>query len=159
MKFVPTSVLLLLAWLAGCTDNGVGRKCILPPGDGGASNITSTEITAPALECPSRLCLIEPPQGPNPPRATCTAQCTTDADCGQAVMGTNGDGLCATNFVCAAATAQGAFKCLKVCICKTDLVCGLNSDESGNVITPPSCPNGSPAPHCPIVPGPTNLTP
>jgi hypothetical protein len=147
MKPAMASALLLLAWLPGCTDNGVGRKCIIPPQDGGVS-ITSPELSSPALECVSRLCLIEPPTGTNPPRSTCTIRCATDADCVQAVMGNSSDGFCGSNFVCAVATVQGAFKCKTVCVCRDDLVCGANGDADGGVITPAACGNPSPPPAC-----------
>jgi hypothetical protein len=149
MKPVSVTALMLIASLAGCTDNGIGRKCIEPVADLGLSPGNHTLLSSPALECPTRLCLIETTQD-FVDRSVCTGQCLTDTDCQQATIGNASDGLCPSSFVCAVATVQGAFQCKKVCVCRDDLVCGLNSDASGNVITPAACPNPSPKPNCPI---------
>jgi hypothetical protein len=98
------------------------------------------------------LCLVQTLPGGNPARATCTAQCATDADCQSATTGNSSDGLCDTSFVCAVATVTGAFKCKTICVCKSDLVCGVNGDGHGGVITPSECPNPSPAPSCGLMP-------
>jgi hypothetical protein len=136
----------MLQLAGGCTDNGVGRKCILESQpDGG---FMSTQITSPALECQSRLCLIQAPQGSNPPRSTCSVQCASDADCAQATLGPDADGLCSEGFVCATVTVTGAFKCKTMCVCKADLACGLNKDTQGNVVVPQAC-GGPGASGCP----------
>jgi hypothetical protein len=127
----------------GCTDNGIGRKCISTIGDGGAGQ--GTQLSSPALECPTRLCLIQNATA----RATCTMPCTTDDDCKDAITGSASDGLCDTNFVCAIATVVGSFACKSICICKGDLTCGFNSDSMGNTTIPQPCPNATvPAPTC-----------
>src|SRR5437762_6855203 len=102
--------LVFLASLGGCTDNGVGRKCIIPNPDGG---VMGTQISSPALECPSRLCLIQQANGRDSdqgstPRSTCTSQCTTDDDCKSAVSGKASEGFCEGGFVCAVAVVAGA---------------------------------------------------
>jgi hypothetical protein len=147
MKPVTASALVLVAWLTGCTDNRIGQKCIIPIPD---AAITGAELSSPATECVTRLCLIEPRTGKeNPPRSTCTGQCATNADCPNEFPGLAIDGLCPSSFVCAVATVEGAFKCKPVCVCHDDLVCGVNSDADGGVITPAACPNAtSPAPKC-----------
>jgi hypothetical protein len=139
--------LLFLVSVAGCTDNGIGRKCIAFVGDAGIPSNAQTLLSSPALECPTRLCLIQTSQGMID-RATCTAQCMTNDDCSMAVAGSASDQLCPSGFVCAVATVTGAFKCKKLCICHDDLVCGVNGDADGGVITPSSCPNPSPVPGC-----------
>lgn len=137
-----------LALLAGCTDLGIGRKCIEMFGDGGIPTGMSTVLESPALECPSRLCLVQTNAG-DVQRATCTSTCVTDEDCKDAVTGTGSDKLCASNFICAVVTVTGPFKCKRHCMCKDDAVCGVNIDENGSAITPASCPNPSPTPNCP----------
>jgi hypothetical protein len=84
----------------------VGRPCINPTS--GAP--LGTQISSPALECESRLCLIQPT-----PRATCTANCVEDADCGAANLS-----QCAAGFVCAVALDTGPFRCQRLCVCKDD---------------------------------------
>jgi hypothetical protein len=133
---------VLFVGVTGCTDNGIGRKCINDNADAGGGQ--GTLLSSPALECPSRLCLIQSSTA----RATCTIPCATDDDCKDAVTGSASDGLCDTNFVCAVATVVGSFKCKSICICKGDLQCGFNSDAAGNPIIPLTCPNASPAPTC-----------
>src|SRR5579871_830019 len=147
MRAFAASALLMIGSLSGCTDNGVGRKCIAFLGDAGIPSNSATLLSSPALECTSRLCLVQTGAG-QINRATCTAQCQTNDDCANATLGTGMDQLCASKFVCAVATVTGSFKCKTVCICQDDLVCGQNSDADGGVITPPSCPNPSSAPSC-----------
>ena len=145
---VAQALLAVVVITAGCTDNGVGRKCINPSGDGG---ILGTAVSSPALECPSRLCLLQGTGGGTPNRATCTIKCATNDDCAGAsisAMGMN-DGTCSSSFVCAVAAVAGAFKCQMMCICHEDLKCGYNSDADGGVITPSACPMSSPTPICP----------
>ena len=71
---------LLLVGLGGaCENNHVGRTCDL----GVESDGTETTITSPALECPSRICIL--PQAERPAAGTlplCTATCSSDGDCG-----------------------------------------------------------------------------
>jgi hypothetical protein len=146
-------VLLLLTstFLAGCTDNGLGRKCIPMFGDAGVPPGSETFLSSPALECPTRLCLVETKAG-MVDRAVCTAQCQTDADCQNGLIGNSSDQFCGSSFVCAVATIQGAFKCKTVCVCKDDLVCGVNGNGDGGAFTPAACGNPSPAPNCPRAP-------
>jgi hypothetical protein len=55
----------------------------------------------------------------------------------------------AISLVCAVAKIEGAFECKLVCVCRDDLVCGVNGDADGGVITPAICPNAtSPKPAC-----------
>jgi hypothetical protein len=143
MRTANASALLLFV-LSGCNPNSIGRPCVNPLGD--KIDAGQVEVSSPALECPSRLCLIDDATGF--PRATCTAFCSTDADCSPETTA-----YCPSSYVCAVVTAQGhSFGCRKLCVCHDDLVCGFNSDADGGVITPPACPNPSPTPHCPHPP-------
>ncbi len=147
MRFlVPALLGSLLA--AGCSNNGIGQKCLDTAGDGGLSG---TAISSPALECPTRLCLLFG-EGQQVTRQTCTAPCTTDDDCANATIGAKGatDGTCGSRFRCAVAAITGgdAIKCKTFCICQDDLKCGFNADGNNNPITPAGCPNASPTPNC-----------
>ena len=153
--------LLLCALVAGvvgaglfaCNPNSIGRPCVNP----GGQAVLGTQISSPALECPSRLCLLQPPnastgqtgQGSDGGtfRATCTATCNNDGDCDAETKT-----LCKEGFNCAVATQAGPFCCKKVCICKTDLVEGVNVDPDGGTVIPFSCdPKQNPTPTCPNV--------
>src|SRR6476469_9883868 len=81
--------LLLCALVAGvvgaglfaCNPNSIGRPCVNP----GGQAVLGTQVSSPALECPSRLCLLQPPNASTDQtgqtqggdggtfRATCTA--------------------------------------------------------------------------------------
>jgi hypothetical protein len=141
------AALLASVFVMACSDMGVGRKCIVPEN----TMIMGTLISSPALECPTRLCLVQGDLSGMAKRATCTAFCETDADCASAVLKGNGtdDLLCASSFKCAVATQAGSVKCKKMCVCKDDLECGVNEDGDGGAITPATCPNPTkPTPTC-----------
>jgi hypothetical protein len=125
--------------LFACNPNSIGRPCVNP----GGQAVEGTQVSSPALECPSRLCLIQPPNASTGNvgssdggafRATCTASCEHDDDC---VAETKED--CKAGFVCAVATQAGPFCCKKLCICRTDLVQGTNVNADGGTIEPFSC--------------------
>jgi hypothetical protein len=152
--FAGQFVAVLVLWAAslfvvGCSDMGVGRKCIIPTPDAG---VLGTQISSPALECPTRLCLIQGDTSGMVTRATCTAKCETDGDCASAVLqdpNKPDPQLCKSGFKCAVATTAGSLKCQKLCVCKEDLVCGVNGDADGGGITPMNCPNPTqPTPSC-----------
>jgi hypothetical protein len=123
-----------------CNPNSIGRPCVNPQN----SAPLGTQVSSPALECPSRLCLLTPPNASSGMagsgaidggvRATCTASCDTNDDCDPETTA-----LCKAGFVCAVATQAGPFCCRKLCICKSDLVPGVNLDPDGGVQTPFSC--------------------
>ncbi|MCA1664077.1 MAG: hypothetical protein LC659_07400, partial [Myxococcales bacterium] len=80
-------------------------------------------------------------------RATCTAECQHDNDCSPETSM-----YCKEGFACAVATQAGPFCCKKLCICKGDLVEGVNVDPDGGTIVPFSCdPKQNPNPTCPNV--------
>jgi len=143
--------LLLCALVAGvvgaglfaCNPNSIGRPCVNPAGS--------------AVECPSRLCLLQPPNASSGNagmtadggtfRATCTAGCEHDSDCDpETTM------YCKEGFACAVATQTGPFCCKKLCVCRGDLVEGTNVNADGGTIIPFSCdPKQNPMPTCPNV--------
>ncbi len=138
---------LIGAVLFACNPNSIGRPCVNP----GGQAVVGVQLSSPALECPSRLCLIEPAgaSGGNVTqatdagafRATCTATCNSDGDCSpetnQYCQDSAGHPL---GFVCAVASSSGPFCCKKVCICKGDLVPGFNLDTvDGGAALPYLC--------------------
>src|SRR5437016_4089749 len=138
-----------------CNPNSIGRPCVNP----GGQVVKGTQLSSPALECPSRLCLLQPSNastgnvsGQQPTdggtfRATCTAECQHDNDCNAETKE-----FCNEGYVCAVAVVSGPFCCKKLCICRGDLVQGLNVDPDGGTFTPFSCdPKLNPTPTCPNV--------
>ena len=132
---------VVAAWLAGCNPSSIGRACVNPNGD----KPSGTQISSPALECASRLCLIQanttltPSANESCPggRCTCTAECGSDGDCAAETKE-----FCTAGFACAVAAEAGPFCCRKLCICRDDLVDGFNVMVSGDtqkVITPFAC--------------------
>jgi len=143
------------AGLFACNPNSIGRPCVNP----GGQAVLGTQVSSPALECPSRLCLLQPPNASTGQtgqtqggdggtfRATCTAECQHDNDCDAETKQ-----FCKEGFACAVATQAGPFCCKKLCICKGDLVEGVNVDPDGGTIIPFSCdPKQNPNPTCPNV--------
>src|SRR5437870_3837839 len=109
-RLAGVAAAMAVGMAAGCNDLGVGKRCLSPTDAG----ISGTQISSPSLECMSRLCLLQGKDptghGPDPPRTTCTAKCTTDDDCAGAVIGNPNSpnaaqsGQCFSKFVCAVAT-------------------------------------------------------
>jgi hypothetical protein len=147
--------LVVGAGFFACNPNSIGRPCVNPTN----AAPLGTQISSPALECPSRLCLIQPAQTTgmmgetDNARSTCTATCETNDDCDAETRQLCKDSSGKTyNYVCAVATQAGPFCCKKVCICPLDLVDGVNKSPDGGVITPFSCdPKQNPNPTCPNV--------
>jgi hypothetical protein len=116
--------------------------------------VVGTQISHPALECPSRLCLITKPTDSTGTgggsvdagtggtlgnsangRATCTAECQSDGDCTPETTVN-----CKKGFVCAVATStDSSYCCKKLCICREDLQPMFNVDNNGGVVTPTGC--------------------
>jgi hypothetical protein len=144
----------LVATLVGvgmfaCNPNSIGRPCVNP----GGQAVTGVQLSSPALECPSRLCLLEPAgassgnvtQGGDGGafRATCTATCQSDGDCSPETNAYCQDAAGKPlGFVCAVASSSGPFCCKKVCVCKGDLVPGFNQDVDGGAAVPFVCDPG-----------------
>jgi hypothetical protein len=134
----PIAFALLLVGLGGCEDKHIGRPCSLGiQADGG-----DTTITSPALQCPSRICIL--PQADKEPMGTlplCTATCSSNSDCdGEGADKSNpSDHRCRTGFTCTWPTTVGPFCCQKMCVCR-DFV--TEPDEGWP--KPPICddPNG-----------------
>ena len=142
-----------------CNPNSIGRPCVNPTGVAPLG----TQVSSPALECPSRLCLIHPvtnnatgQASTDTARSTCTAGCETDDDCDAETQAgcTDSKGV-QHNFVCAVATVVGtAFCCRKLCICPLDLEDNFNKVPDGGVKLPDACDRANPKSFvtCPNVP-------
>jgi hypothetical protein len=139
------------AGFVACNPNSIGRQCVNPTN----AAPLGTQISSPALECPSRLCLIQPNNGSGGDadggvgvaRSTCTAECSNNGDCDAETRDSciDVDGKISKagtrlNYVCAVATVTDPrYCCKKVCICPLDLVDGVNKAPDGGVITPFAC--------------------
>jgi hypothetical protein len=115
----------------------VGRPCEVGVAiDAGSASGVTTTITSPALECPSRICLLPGAQqvadGTGP---LCTAPCSNDGDCagGEIDPTPNGPG-CKHGFGCMWPTTVGDFACQKMCVC-LDFV----PEPSGGFTKPAAC--------------------
>jgi hypothetical protein len=104
--------LLALAFVAGCSENPVGRRCFI----GEAPDPSQASIASPALECASRTCLHMPGQGEGE-SDLCTAECDSEDDCDKVP-----ESPCESGFTCGVAVVVGPFCCRKVCICKDYVV-------------------------------------
>ena len=133
--------LVVGAGFLACNPNSIGRPCVNPTN----AAPLGTQVSSPALECPSRLCLIQPSStgvgdGSVNARSTCTATCETNDDCDAETrslcISASGQRL---NYVCAIATTVGSFCCKKLCVCPLDLVDGVNKAPDGGIITPSAC--------------------
>jgi len=140
---------LTLFGLGGaCEDKHVGRPCELGTMPLGGSSGQNAAVSSPALECPSRICLL--PGAEKDPRSAaqvaanvsgtgplCTASCEENADCEDGEKGNPdnaADKRCRGGFVCAWPTLVGPFACQKMCVC-TDFV----SVPSGGLKKPSNC--------------------
>jgi hypothetical protein len=141
--------------LAGaCDDKHIGRPCQtgVPPVDAGSSGGTFATVTSPALECPSRICLlpgdVNGATSPTPgdhDGAFCTASCSTDDDCSDGEQGSKSDPndtRCKGGFVCGWPTTVGPFCCQKMCICHDFLTV-----PAGGLQEPAACMPGTPTCH------------
>jgi hypothetical protein len=127
----------MVVGLMGCNPNSIGRVCVDPTN---TSVSSGAKIASPALECPSRLCLIEPSTTSSSGAiSTCTAECGSNSDCEAETKES-----CAAGYVCAVATQVGNFCCQKLCICRDSLTPGFNEDDSTppKIITPVACTPG-----------------
>ena len=122
---------LAAAAVGSCDPQVIGRPCELGVDvdrDAAAtSSGTTVIISAPALDCPSRICL----SGGNVSVPTGTGA-------------TSGDPRCKTGFACAWPTTVGPYCCLKMCVCR-DFV----PEPRGGFPEPAAC--RTPAGGCPNV--------
>jgi hypothetical protein len=105
-QFAKRCALVVLLAVAGCGGPTHPIPCVNPAG---AAAVGVTAIS-PALECPSRICLVAArPDAGGGTLAICTASCTVDEDCRS--MNPH---YCAAGYACA--TASGFPQ--KLCLCR-----------------------------------------
>jgi hypothetical protein len=133
-SFALAALALAMFGLGGaCEDKHVGRSCELGTTNqmGGGSGAIAI-LASPALECPSRICLL-PGAEKDPHSAAqaaaglpgtgplCTASCEENADCEDGETGdanNPADRRCRTGFACTWPTTVGDFRCQRLCVCR-----------------------------------------
>jgi len=127
-----------------CEDKHVGRLCDpgIPNSMGGTSGggMSIATVSSPALECPSRICIVPGGDTGNPRMtgALCTASCSSNDDCADGETGpanNDQDKHCENGFVCMWPTTVGDFACQKFCVCR-DFV----SNNAPGITKPSVCP-------------------
>jgi hypothetical protein len=141
-SFALLAFALAMFGLGGaCEDKHIGRTCELGTMPmGGSSGSSVATISSPALECPSRICILAPSETGNTANTgpLCTASCESNEDCEDGEGGPKGsleDRHCETGFTCMWPTTVGDFKCQKFCVCR-DFV----SEPGGGWRKPTVCP-------------------
>ena len=143
---------LALATLAlggACEDKHVGRACELGTSSsmGGTNGGSVATISSPALECPSRICILPGGDTANVENTgpLCTAGCDNNDDCADGEGGPKGDANdrhCENGFVCMWPTTVGPFCCQKMCVCRDFVVEPRGGFTKPTVCNAPSdCPN------------------
>jgi hypothetical protein len=124
--------LVLVGTGIACENQRVGRPCELGTAAPGGSSGQIATLSSPALECPSRICLL--PAADSDPRSKaqqamgvpgtgplCTAGCASDADCEGGELGdasNPADTRCRNGFACMWPTTVGDFACQRLCVCR-----------------------------------------
>ena len=116
----------------------VGRPCEVGTTPLASSSGQVVTISSPALECPSRICLLAGAASTPGTGALCTAGCESNVDCEDGEIGNKddpADSRCKNGFACTWPTTVGAFACQKMCVCR-DFV----REPAGGFQKPASCP-------------------
>jgi hypothetical protein len=139
---------VILGLGGACADKHIGRVCQLNVAtpDAGSSGGGVATITSPALECPSRICILPDDENgqatSNGEGAFCTYPCSTNDDCSDS----DPDSQCKSGFLCAWPTTIGPFCCQKLCVCHDFLhvpTGGLQPPEAcmSSAANSAACPN------------------
>jgi len=134
---LPALVFAVLGGISCGPDNHLGRPCEVGTTPLASSGGQVMTISSPALECPSRICLLPGNASAQGTGALCTAGCASDADCEDGETGNKSDPAdtrCKNGFACMWPTTVGAFACQKMCVCR-DFV----GEPSGGFQKPASC--------------------
>ena len=116
-RVVPSVLVAAVLTGIGCApDNHLGRPCEVGTTPLATTSGQVVTLSSPALECPSRICLL--PSGASTPGtgALCTTGCASDADCEDGETGATSDpadSRCKKGFACMWPTTVGAFACQK----------------------------------------------
>jgi hypothetical protein len=104
--------LVMIALLAAACQTpppSIGGPCTTGTGAGPPGTIT---ITGSAFDCQGGICV----QIGGATSGTCSASCTSDADCRDVTPGAGAP--CVSGFTCAVATSVGELACQKLCLCR-----------------------------------------
>jgi hypothetical protein len=128
-----TCMMLGLFLAPGCEDQHVGRLCFIQRDVAEGANVV---VNPQALECPSRMCLYykDPAVTGVEPLALCTAECSSDGDCGGETSSSD-QSMCKTGFKCAWPIEVGDFKCRRMCVCADLMIV----PDGGTVHMPSIC--------------------
>lgn len=113
--------LAMFALGGGCEDKHVGRPCELGTTPTGGSSGQVAILASPALECPSRICLLPVNEKGATTGPLCTAACESNDDCSDGETGDSSnpaDLRCKTGFACTWPTTVGDFRCQRLCVCR-----------------------------------------
>jgi hypothetical protein len=99
------AVVVVVCWLGGCCGSAASTMPCGDPSDGDGG--IGVSLATPALECPSKLCLIT--RRASGLTALCTTECASDGDCA-ALAGA----YCKSGYACA---PVGAYP-RPVCVCR-----------------------------------------
>ena len=113
--------LTMFAMAGACEDKHIGRVCELGTTPTGGSSGQITIISSPALECPSRICILPGDMKGTDTGPLCTASCEENADCEDGETGPAGnpdDHHCETGFACVWQGNVGNFPCQRFCMCR-----------------------------------------
>jgi hypothetical protein len=140
-RFALFGLALATLAMSACEDKHIGRTCELGTGSmGGMNGGSVATISSPALECPSRICILPPGDTANIENTgpLCTASCESNDDCSDGETGPKGDGNdrhCENGFVCMWPTTVGDFACQRMCVCRDFVV-----EPRGGFQKPTVCP-------------------
>ena len=140
-SFALLALALAMFGLGGaCEDKHIGRTCELGTMPMGGTSGSIATVSSPALECPSRICLLPGAETGNTQMTgpLCTATCESNEDCEDGETGPKNDpndAHCENGFVCMWPTTVGNFACQRFCVCR-DFV----AEPPGGFRKPTVCP-------------------
>ena len=140
-RFALFALALAMFGLGGaCEDKHIGRTCELGTMPMGGTSGSVATVSSPALECPSRICLLPGAETGNTQNTgpLCTATCESNEDCEDGETGPKNDSNdrhCENGFVCMWPTTVGNFACERFCVCR-DFV----AEPAGGFRKPTVCP-------------------
>ena len=148
-SFALFALALAMFGLGGaCEDKHIGRTCELGTMQMGGTSGSVATVSSPALECPSRICLL--PGAEKDPKGTgslCTAGCESNSDCEDGELGDKtdpNDHRCKNGFVCMWPTTVGNFCCQRFCVCRDFVAEPMGGFQPPEVCKSPS--SGGPNP-------------
>jgi hypothetical protein len=120
-SFALAALTFTLFAMGACEDKHIGRSCELGTTPTGGSTGQVTIISSPALECPSRICILPGDMKGTDTGPLCTASCESNSDCEDGETGPASDPNdhhCETGFACVWQANVGNFPCQRFCMCR-----------------------------------------